>query len=591
MLSEDLPIWESYAAAPDTTESDKRERPPLTGKDRYIPAGLYDLPWSSATDAYGKATLTPYYIEALTSDDEGDVAFGAYGLYSATTHQGSVYKASFLAIPFLVDLLKLGGAAADMACHFLARIALGEHHFISAPCDVYHTKYFRSVNKYRKELLTYYKCTGSEEAMRLLCFLPGMLPDRLDFSRQEALRLTGDERTAYARQASALVAQGFLAAERNYAGKGYPAEAAEIDPNNLKVAGHLDAARALLRESPSLLVRGSAAICLAYSGVVDDEVLGLLEFLGEQELTGVPWVWDDFSTVARKAWMFSADLDTLIDSDGFLTLDHTTYSAEGVAQPQYSPSERLTVAAGRLFPERYAKQGQNPPLLPADYSAIQKKALRRIIGAAPGLLGSYQTAGLNIPMSAWAARRMLGESDELLCTEMDGIPLWYRLETSVLENTPAGALPALCRVDVWQLLGEIYRPVCAGKIEEKCSLSLRHDYDDKKTAAREELLQSILADALAENSSRTAPFLDQWLGKAATLADYDWKFKAPGQRIGICLLSLARSGQWDDRYEPLARPYHPVARFSNFAVPLLREVLAVTSPKHQQEVMATFHIK
>ena len=109
MNIEQLPDWDNYND-PDNGETgsyndelDEIDRPPLTGKNRYVPEGLYEQPWDHVGDAYGKATLTPCYIEALTSDDKGDVRFGTHWLYAATTHQGSVYKASGMAIPFLVD--------------------------------------------------------------------------------------------------------------------------------------------------------------------------------------------------------------------------------------------------------------------------------------------------------------------------------------------------------------------------------------------------------------------------------------------------------------------------------------------------------
>ena len=147
----------------DETKSDGIERPPLTGKNRYVPNGLYEQPWDHVGDAYGKATLTPYYIEALTSDDEDDVSFGAYWLYAATTHQGSVYKASRMAIPFLVDIMHLNNDASELACHFLARIALGENHFIPTPAYFYKTKFFSKVQKYQNDILAYYERHTSAE--------------------------------------------------------------------------------------------------------------------------------------------------------------------------------------------------------------------------------------------------------------------------------------------------------------------------------------------------------------------------------------------------------------------------------------------
>ncbi|MDR1798467.1 MAG: hypothetical protein LBR19_01065 [Bifidobacteriaceae bacterium] len=112
--------------------------------------------------------------------------------------------------------------------------------------------------------------------MRLLCFLPGGLPEQLDLSYEAALAqeaksrdpdatVPGVQRHAYARQASTLLAQGFIAAERNYQPKGYPPWAGAIDLETATCTGHFEAARALMESSPSLLVRGAAAVCLAHT--------------------------------------------------------------------------------------------------------------------------------------------------------------------------------------------------------------------------------------------------------------------------------------------------------------------------------------
>jgi hypothetical protein len=77
----ELPEFDEYQ-----DESDV-ERPPLLGSTA-PPAGLRDVDWAALDDAYGTADETPLFVEALTSDDDGDRNFGVYGLCSATTHQG-----------------------------------------------------------------------------------------------------------------------------------------------------------------------------------------------------------------------------------------------------------------------------------------------------------------------------------------------------------------------------------------------------------------------------------------------------------------------------------------------------------------------
>lgn len=593
-----LPQWDNYADPAESEESEAlgpvngdTERPPLTGKRRYVPEGLYDQPWSSVHDAYGTAALTPYYIEALTSEDPADVRFGIYGLYSATTHQGSVYKSSQMAVPFLVHLLQLDNEAAEQACHFLARIALGEQHFIGAPSQFAKTKYYGTVRKYRKAIQGYLERTGSEEALRLLCLMPGTLPDRLDLSYEGALSLAkGDARLAFLRQASTLIAQGFIASERNYAHDGYPPAAGVLAGTDLPVTGHIEEARELLVQSPSLLVRGCAAICLAFTGIVDRDILGLLEIVGEQELSGVPWAWDEFSSMARYAWMFAADPDTLIDSDKFLRLDHTTYEADGTAVPHYLPTERLASVAQRIFPAAYTREGRELPLLPEQLDRIQQKALRRILEAVPKMLGSYHVSHLNLPSNVYSARRTLGDSDELLCSACEAGPLWFVLERAVLEDRMQEALTALEKLDAWQVLKEIYRPMRTDRIEESVTLNLQHAYDDKKTSIWEARLASLMADALGGCQTPMFAFLDEWLEKAPQLEGFDWRFQTAGQRIGICLLSLARAGSVPSKYEPLVRPYHSSARYSSFPVPLLQEVLEQTSGEHRAAIRREFQI-
>jgi hypothetical protein len=75
------------------------------------------------------------------------------------------------------------------------------------------------------------------------------------------------------------------------------------------------------------------------------------------------------------------------------------------------------------------------------------------------------------------------------------------------------------------------------------------------------------------------------------LDGHDWKYHTKAQRIGICLLALAKANSWDARYEPLVRPYHPIAHFSGFPVALLKELLAQTSEGHRNKIEAEFQIR
>lgn len=594
MNSPELPEWDNYFDEDESNhiKSDQVERPPLTGKKRYVPPGLYDEPWDKVGDAYGKATLTPYYIEAITSDDDGDVNYGSYWLYAATTHQGSVYKASKMAIPFLVDILTPDNDAAGIACHFLARIALGENHFIISPAYFYKTKFYGEVKKYAPQISDYYQRTHSLEALRLLCFIPDMLPHRLKLSYEEALALSnGDAKQAYLRQASTLITQGFIAAEQNYPGKGYPTYLSEIQQHPLRVSAHIDEARQLMRESPSLLVRGSAAICLAFTGVGEDEVLDLLANLGSRELENVVWPWTlDFSAIAKKAWLFAIDTERLIETDLFPTLDYTSRTKEGVETKHYSQSEILTEVIGRIFTPKYDKKKQQlPSLKPQDVTELQRKALHRMLKAAPGLFGYYTIAGMNLPVSIEGARRLLEESDETVCTMIGDLPLWYILERAVIEQNRDKILDALSRVDAWKVLTELYRPWGLSGDRERNTLKISY-YKENVTKERETFLQSCLADSLGKNIEQTKAFLDECLKIVRNTNKEQWYYDLKAQKTGICLLALARHGAFDRKYEVLVQPFHTYAEYSEFPAIFVKELLPYTSAEHQEMIAQKFKL-
>ncbi|MDR2527415.1 MAG: hypothetical protein LBD04_00120, partial [Synergistaceae bacterium] len=493
----------------------------------------------------------------------------------------------------LLDVEKTGNRqAAENACHFLARIAFGENHFIRSPATVYHTKYYKEVERHRPKVKAYFNQTGSQEALRLLCFLMEDLPYCLDFSYENALFASnGDEGQALLRQASTLIVQGFLAARRGYAGKGYPSSASEINSSSTRRHGHVAKARKLMRESPSLLVRGCAALCLAYTGVVDEEVLALLTYLGQRKLNGIAWSWDeDFGDMARAAWLFSADMDMLLDSAEFLTLEYTSTTPEGVVTKHYTPSEKLAVAANRAFPLRHRNKTKNLPLL--ELSELQKRVLWRIVEKAPLLFRKSGVAHLNLPENHFSALRALGESAETLCQLIDGKPLWFILERALMERMPETIAKVLARLDAWRVLSEIYRPapefyipflVDSDRRDEECTLNLWNK-------EHEERLQDVLASALSSCTAEIKLFLDENLEIAAGLGKNDWSTKIPAQRVGVSMLALCRSGAWENKYDPLARPYHFFAECSTFPLALLKEVLTYTSEEHQKKMKQDFKI-
>jgi hypothetical protein len=582
---EGLPAWDDWSSYyTEEAPHDGVERPPLTGKKRYVPQGLYDQPWDKVKDAYGAATLTPYYIEALTSDDDGDVSYGVYWLYAATTHQGSVYKASKMAVPFLADIARNDYDGEDAACHFLARIALGEENWIHTPAGVYHSKYYAEVKKHLADIQACYERWGSDEAMRLLCFLPGGLPEQLDLSYDAALVLEAKqrdpdaavsvvERHAYARQASLLLAQGFIAAERNYQPKGYPRWAGAIDLETARCTGHLEAARALMESSPSLLVRGAAAVCLAYSGAADADVKALLLHIGRQDFRRVPWAWDeDFSRMVRRAWYFAASIDDLVDTVAFP--DAHTYNDVS------NRAESLLTAAERIFPPKFPKfasRGESeeaPSIVPSELTGEQRRVLERLVELEPRMF-DWRSHHLNVPQTLVAAKRLLEQNDSLSVLVGD-VPLWFVLERAAIEGDLAAARAALANADVMAVLAGLF---VWEQGPEQVTLNLINT--EKVQQERLARLCSILADALAGYETATTALLDKWLPVALERPKYR-STAMPVITIGICLLSLARQGKLPARFEPLAVP--DTGWRSLFPVPLMQEVLAHTSPQHQRKV-------
>ncbi len=63
------------------------------------------IPWKDLSHAYGAASDVPDLLKSLTSTDEKVCQEAIYELFGNIWHQGTVYEATFYAIPFLVELL------------------------------------------------------------------------------------------------------------------------------------------------------------------------------------------------------------------------------------------------------------------------------------------------------------------------------------------------------------------------------------------------------------------------------------------------------------------------------------------------------
>lgn len=71
----------------------------------HLLAGIDVVDWGSLEHAYGPATTTPAYLRALLATDPAVLDLAVDHLWSAVTHQGTVYSATAAAAPFLLAIL------------------------------------------------------------------------------------------------------------------------------------------------------------------------------------------------------------------------------------------------------------------------------------------------------------------------------------------------------------------------------------------------------------------------------------------------------------------------------------------------------
>ncbi|KOV78054.1 hypothetical protein [Nocardia sp. NRRL S-836] len=513
------------------------ERPPLRGTTA-PPAGLHDVDWAALDDAYGTADQTPLFIEALTSDDEGDQNFGVYGLYSATTHQGSVYSASEAAIPFLAELVRRDNGTALL---FLARIAVGETHFVTRPDDVGRatTEYAGAVAEFAADVEAMWERTGDDNALRLLVLL-GRKPEALPALTPDAT-------------ADLCLAHGFLAARDNGV---TPGAARRTDAR----VDHVATARDLLTTSPSLHVRGAAAACLVYSGFADADSLALLHHLAQGEYP-VHDAWTaDLADLAAAAWTFGTTDDGLLAAAEDTRPTLHTRLLERMAR-QFRPS-------GAVY----------RPLAPEELTAAQRTTLETALRSAPQTITSADATylGVDVPGTVAAAQRLLGTATGELSRRTSRGPLWFVLEDDLLaKDDRETALAALAEVDAWSALGEVFAAVQPDGTAEPISLTLHDLFGDDREETATLALCSTFADALAGHRAQAEAFLDGWLPRVSELDGYDLAFAVPAQRIGTALVALARSGGLPERFHPMIKPYHQYPEYSEVPLPLLRELAEV----------------
>ncbi|WP_439658676.1 hypothetical protein ACSHWB_40840 [Lentzea sp. HUAS TT2] len=542
--ADDLPAFEPPQFDEHPDEGDV-ERPPLLGTTT-PPAGLHDVDWAALEDAYGTADETPLFIEALTSDDAGDQSFGVYGLYSATTHQGSVYTASEAAIPFLAELVRRDN---PMALTFLARIAVGETHFVARPDDVAKatSQYAGVVAEFAADVEAMWSRTRDDEALRLLVLL-GREPEELPALAPDAT-------------AGLCLAHGFLAARDNGVTPGATKQAdARVE--------HVAVARDLMANSPSLHVRGAAAACVVYSGFANDDSLALLHHLAQGEYP-VHDAWTgDLADLAASAWSFGTSDDALLTAPGNSRPNLHSRLLERVAR-QFRPS-------GEVY----------RPLSPDELTAAQRTtletALRSSLETITGADVDY--LWVDVPGTVAAAHRLLGTATGELSRRTSRGLLWFVLEDGLLaRDDRESALAALAEVDAWAALGEVFAGRRPDSTEESISLTVRHFHGDERENAVTLALCSVFADALSAHRIQAEAFLDGWLPQVSEVDGYDLAFKVPGQRIGTALAALVRSGELPERFHPMIKPYHRFPEYSTVPLPLLRELEEVL-PAHARSL-------
>src|SRR5688572_7894632 len=73
--------------------------------------GIDSIDWASLNHAYGSAEDVPGLLRQLTSDDDEKRQEAIYELFGNIWHQGTVYPATAVAVPFLYELLNAPGIA------------------------------------------------------------------------------------------------------------------------------------------------------------------------------------------------------------------------------------------------------------------------------------------------------------------------------------------------------------------------------------------------------------------------------------------------------------------------------------------------
>lgn len=536
--------------------------PPLKGKAALTPTGIFDINWHKLEDAYGNAQDTPYYIIALTSDDEKDVQNGGYGLYAATTHQGSVYTASQAAIPFLVALLEAGY---EHGASFLGRIAIGEAHWTSAPEDFKNVRsiYFNDVLEYLPRLQAAYQKWDFPDLEHLLCGCPNGLPDYLD------VNIPTDSEKQIIKLAGRIVAQGFIAAERN-------------------LQNHIDLIRTFTKDQP-FIIRLAAHLCLAYSqAITPEELAWMLQAKPKSSDVGIQIQQLDKNICENGeriycSWTWSADLsDMVMGAYAYVATDEDLLTNEQVS---------FEVRRDQLLKRHF---GSSKPLLytPESLSPLQKRVIAFMLTKEN--LPLYLEELYHLPKTIEALERLLEQREDTFTKRYNyrrsvaPLPVWYCLSSYLYGNgTESEIVPILRQLpNLWEAISELHTQYGNG---ERLTIQHPRFFEDTVSKSGYEVhrtkLFSCLALAMQPYLDEIKTFLTEWLPKIPDLDENrDWGFKTANLKMGIGLLALARYGQLTPEYYPLVRPYHNSAEYSRIPLSIIAEILSFTHTAYQEKI-------
>src|SRR5438270_5333646 len=111
-------------------------RSPYSAPPMLALAGLDEVDWLAVSDAYGPAADIPALFRALVSGNPDHREFACLLLHQTIWHQGNIYSATAVAIPFLYNLLEAEGPHDKEAiAGLIAAIADGQPSFLHCETD------------------------------------------------------------------------------------------------------------------------------------------------------------------------------------------------------------------------------------------------------------------------------------------------------------------------------------------------------------------------------------------------------------------------------------------------------------------------